>query len=87
MHNWLLEVDGLDIHWENGATSEWEGELGMHTAKDALILAARPPSQQPFAMQRLNSRQIRQYDTSGVGPGPGQVSKQVQDGTVPDPKY
>ena len=36
-------------------------------------------------MQRLNSQQIRQYDTSGIGPGPGQVLQQVQDGTAPDP--
>ncbi|KAI2512197.1 Plant transposon protein [Fragilaria crotonensis] len=85
LHNWLLEVDGLDEHWENGVASDWEGELGMHSAEDALLLASRPSSQQPFAMQRLNSRQIRQYDSSGIGPGPGQVSQQVRDAAGPDP--
>ncbi len=75
LRNWLLEVDGLDAKWKNGAASEWEGELGMHSADDALQLASRQPSQQPFAMQRLNSVQIRNYDTSGSGPGPVQVSQ------------
>ena len=83
LHNWLLEVDGLDAQWEN----DWEGELGMHSADDdALLLASRQPSQQPFAMQRLNSVQIRNYDTSGSGPGPGQVSQYARDQAEPDPK-
>ena len=81
--NWLLEVDGLDDHWENGIASDWEGELGMHSAEDVLPLASRLLSQQPFAMQRLNSRQIRQHDSSGIAPGPGQVSQQVRDGAKP----
>jgi hypothetical protein len=40
LHNWLLEVDGLDVHWENGVASEWEGKLGRHSAKDSLMLAS-----------------------------------------------
>jgi hypothetical protein len=28
LHNWLLDVDGLDEQWEQGVPSEWEGELG-----------------------------------------------------------
>jgi hypothetical protein len=30
LHNWLLEVDGLDERWESGMQSDWEGELGEH---------------------------------------------------------
>jgi hypothetical protein len=85
LHNWLLEVNGLDVQWENGVASDWEGKLGMHCAKDTQLLASRPASQQPFAMQRLNSRQIRQFDSSGIGPGPGQVPQQMRDRAVPDP--
>ena len=35
LHNWLLNVDGLDKQWENGARSVWEGELGHHDFSDA----------------------------------------------------
>jgi hypothetical protein len=30
LHNWLLEIDGLDDEWERGVPSEWEGSLGQH---------------------------------------------------------
>ena len=26
LHNWLLEIDGLDVQWREGAASDWEGE-------------------------------------------------------------
>jgi hypothetical protein len=31
LHNWLLDIDGLDKDWDgrNVPTSEWEGELGQ----------------------------------------------------------
>jgi hypothetical protein len=32
LHNWLLNVDGLNKEWENGV---WEGELGRHDFRDA----------------------------------------------------
>ena len=35
LHNWLLNVDGLDKQWENGVPSVWEGELGHHDLGDA----------------------------------------------------
>ena len=28
LHNWLLEVDGLDKEWRNGVLSDWEGAIG-----------------------------------------------------------
>jgi Plant transposon protein len=34
LHNWLLNVDGLDKQWENGVPSIWEGELGHHDLSD-----------------------------------------------------
>ena len=34
LHNWLLNVDGLDKHWENGVRSIWEGSLGSHDIND-----------------------------------------------------
>jgi DDE superfamily endonuclease len=26
LHNWLLQIDGLDLRWEGGVPSDWEGE-------------------------------------------------------------
>lgn len=34
LHNWLLDIDGLDANWENGVRSDWEGEMGEHDACD-----------------------------------------------------
>ena len=34
LHIWLLEVDGLEDHWENGIATDWEGELPWHAAQD-----------------------------------------------------
>ena len=48
LHNWLLDIDGLEEHWENGVPSVWEGELGNHAASDICQFAA-------FAIQRLHS--------------------------------
>ena len=28
LHNWLLEIDGLDRQWKDGVESEWEGAIG-----------------------------------------------------------
>ena len=59
LHNWLLEIDGLDQPWDgvNAVTSEWNGEFGL------LEL-----SETPLALQRiLSPAEIRDYDTSRVG--------------------
>jgi hypothetical protein len=34
LHNWLLEVDGLNERWENGVSTDWEGQLGYHDVED-----------------------------------------------------
>ena len=58
LHNWLLEIDGLDKPWDGvNVTSQWESELGGFDESDA-----------PMAMRNLLSpAQIREYDTSMIG--------------------
>jgi hypothetical protein len=61
LHNWLLEVDGLDAEWERGVLSVWEGELGQFDPTDWA-------TQQSFALRRLQSEtSIRNYDVSRMG--------------------
>ena len=64
LHNWLLEVDGLDDRWEQGVPSTWEGELGDFEEGDVRTHAA------PSAIQTLNSpAEFRNFDLSGMGAG------------------
>lgn len=59
LHNWLLEIDGLDQTWDgvSATASEWEGEFGELEEVDA-----------PMAIRNLLSpAQIREYDTSTLG--------------------
>jgi hypothetical protein len=50
LHNYLLEVDGLDKYWMHGVVvSEWEGGLGNHHSAD---IAEHGPN---FAIGRLSS--------------------------------
>ncbi len=59
LHNWLLEIDGLDQPWDgvNASTSEWTGDFGRLEV-----------SETPLALQRiLSPAEIRDYDTSRVG--------------------
>ena len=61
----LLEVDGLDQHWDgiNASTSAWENELGNLDEADV-----------PLAISRiLTPSEIRDYDSSSVG------NSQIQD--------
>jgi DDE superfamily endonuclease len=30
LHNWLLEIDGLDARWQLGVHGPYEGEIGLH---------------------------------------------------------
>jgi len=63
LHNWLLEIDGLDENWNNGVASDWQGELGEHAEGDVRRHA-------PFAIQRLHyPAEIRGFDASGSGYG------------------
>jgi hypothetical protein len=64
LHNLLLEADGLDELWQNGVSSDWEGDLGLHNSLD---VAEHAPT---FALRRLKSPEERRgYDASGLGPG------------------
>ncbi len=70
LHNWLLEVDGLD--------GEWDGAMGQLEAVDVLHHA-------PFAMQRLSlGFDPRDYDESGLGPGEDRIGREVEMLTVND---
>lgn len=41
LHNWLLEVDGLNAEWRSGVPSDFEGELGHHDLGDAQLFVPR----------------------------------------------
>jgi hypothetical protein len=63
LHNWLLEVDGLDDKWDEGVASSWEGALGRHEIHDV-------EEHLPQAITRLMSpAAMRAYDVSGMGFG------------------
>jgi hypothetical protein len=38
LHNWLLDIDGLDERWMQGVPSPWEGELGEFDAEDLELI-------------------------------------------------
>jgi Plant transposon protein len=67
LHNWLLDVDGLDENWGIGLPTAWEGELG-HLDQHYLDKHVTP-----FACCWLNNpslgRRSGRYNTSGVGRG------------------
>lgn len=46
LHNWLLEVDGMD--------EEWESDMGRNNASECRRFA-------PFAIRRLNDNQLEQF--------------------------
>ena len=73
LHNWLLEIDGLNDRWENGVgfPSDWQGEIGdlnldgSADEQDGDIDVALPA-----AIQRLRHPLARNYeDVSGMGKG------------------
>jgi hypothetical protein len=54
----ILEVDGLDRGWENGASSIWEGNLGLHDVNDV-------NDHLPEGIRRLfTPTELRRYDAS-----------------------
>jgi hypothetical protein len=64
LHNWLLEIDGLDDDWEGRdlpSTSVWEGELGDVDVKGL--------SNNIVELATANSLPVRSFDSSGMGPG------------------
>jgi len=46
LHNWLLEVDGMDV--------EWQGDCGKNDTEECRRLA-------PFAIRRLNNNQLQNF--------------------------
>ena len=78
LHNWLLEVDGLDDKWEEGMKSRWERTLGYHDLQDV-------EEHLPEAITRLMSpAEMRAYDVSGMGYGPRRGD---EDGVINVPNY
>jgi len=57
LHNWLLEVDGLDKQWEEGVPSDWQGSLGNNDADECRRHA-------PFAIHRLNNPQLERFGST-----------------------
>jgi hypothetical protein len=61
LHNWLLEVDGLDKKWDEGIPTAWEGALGCHDLHNV-------EENLPEAITCLMSPgAMRAYDVSGMG--------------------
>ena len=60
MHNWLLDIDGLDTEWGNGVSaSTYEGALGNFEEDDL-----------PEPLRHLhNPEASRSYDISQLGRG------------------
>lgn len=91
LHNWLLEVDGLDAQWTQGVRSDWEGELGQFETGDVERFM-------PAIIARMNSTNdtmnrganLQNYDTSGMGHGePGEQDEadgvhDTTDDNIPD---
>jgi hypothetical protein len=61
LHNWLLEVDGLDARWNQGVPSLYAGTDGLHDAADVQRILALAPT--------LTPDNAREYDQSGMGSG------------------
>jgi hypothetical protein len=64
LHNWLLEIDGLNGQWRGGVPlSNWEGDMcGLDF--DGLL------SSIPNAVAKLSTNlDPHNYDQSGMGPG------------------
>lgn len=69
LHNYLLEVDGLDTNWQ----SVWTGDVGMLDEEDI-----------PVAIRALNSNNARAFDRSRVGRLTPAVAEQPPDDAIDD---
>jgi len=79
LHNWLLEIDGLNAKWSEisiPGSSDWEGELGDC---DFEGISVRVPWSLECLSQRLDPRTL---DLSGTGPGIDVCEQRMQ----PDPE-
>ena len=67
MHNWLLDIDGLNNEWVNGVHvivgSDWDGPMGRSDFEGVR-------EDIPYSIARLSTNlDPRNYDLSGMGPG------------------
>ena len=74
LHNWLLDIDGLDKKWKNGIpTSIWTSSLGLN---DFDGMSEHIPN----AIARLSTNlEPRNYDSLGMGPGDDVVEQYAVD--------
>jgi hypothetical protein len=78
MHNWLLEIDGLNAEWSEVSmpVSDWEGDLGDCDFEGINVIV-------PWSRARLSRRlEPRTLDLSGMGPGVNVCEQR----TLPDPE-
>ena len=83
LHNMLLRDDGLHTDWEGGSVSDWQGELGLHSAGDV----------REHVGDFGTDSTLAGYDTAGMGVGNDVVVNAdntvnnsgvgIQEGTVP----
>lgn len=72
LHNWLLEIDGLDDEWQAGVAGYWEQETPTEDDcdYDDTTLTGGASTLCPDAVWRLrHPTERRNYDSSGMGPG------------------
>ena len=65
LHNWLLEIDGLNAEWSEVSmqVSDWEGDFDDCDFKGVNVKI-------PWSLARLSQRlEPRMLDLSGMGPG------------------
>lgn len=54
LHDMLLEVDGLNNRWEEGAASDWQGDMGTSDAKECRCFT-------PFAIRQSSDAQLQNF--------------------------
>jgi hypothetical protein len=70
LHNWLLEVDGLDKKWQDGVPSYWEASADQDTDDKTTTSGTGAGTVCPDAVLRLQHPvQHRNYDFSAMGIG------------------
>ena len=78
LHNWLLEIDGLNAKWSEVSMpgSDWEGDLGDCDFEGI-------NGSIPWSLARLSQHlEPRTLDLSGMGPGIDVCEQRMQ----PDPE-
>ncbi len=70
LHNWLLEIDGLDNEWQAGVPGYWEQATPTEDDDDDTTALTAASTSCPDAIWRLRHPiERRNYDSSGMGPG------------------